>query len=156
MHITWIKDFFKRTNIRKSYEKQILDHNVEKFSLMVRADLDMFSSAETLTQANQNAALQVNLVSGAKKIMEDLKWHFRRDECWRLQYNCLSTNYWCLAKTAADKTGVPGSADALAVFIKQEQAKVKGVESTPNKRSKNDDSSWASKYPIQIHGSIAT
>ncbi len=57
MHITWIKDFFKRTNMRNSYEKQILDHNVEKFSLMVRDDIDMFSSNETLTEANKNAAL---------------------------------------------------------------------------------------------------
>ena len=156
MHITWIKDFFKRTNMRKGYEKQILDHNVEKFSLMVRADLDMFPSAETLTQADRNVALQVNSVSGAKKIMKDLKWHLGKDECQRLQYSRLSTNYWCLAETAADKAGVPGLVDALAVFIKQERAKVKGVESTLNERRKDDDSSWAGKYSIQIHGSIAT
>ncbi len=35
MHITWIKDFFKQTNMKKSYKKHILDYNVEKFSLMV-------------------------------------------------------------------------------------------------------------------------
>ena len=34
--------------MRKGYEKQILDYNVKKFSLIVRANLDMFSSAETL------------------------------------------------------------------------------------------------------------
>ncbi len=73
MHITWIKDFFKRINMRKSYEKQILDHNVEKFSLMVKDDINMFSSTETLTEADKNAELQVNSVSGAKKITEDLK-----------------------------------------------------------------------------------
>ena len=73
MHINWIKDFFKRTNMKKGYEKQILGHNLEKFGLMIRADLDMFSSAKILTQADRNAALQVNPVSGAKKIMEDLK-----------------------------------------------------------------------------------
>ena len=93
MHITWIKYFFKQTNMRKGYEKQILDHNIEKFSLMVKVDLDMFSSAKTLTQADRNAALQVNSVSGAKKIMEDLKWHLGKDECQRLQYSCLSTKY---------------------------------------------------------------
>ena len=81
MHIPWINNFFKRTNMKKGYEKQILDHKVKKFCLIVRADLDMFTSAETLTQANQNAALQVNSVSGAKNIMEDLKWHLRKDEC---------------------------------------------------------------------------
>ena len=42
------------------------------------------------------------------------------------------------------------------MFIKQERVKVKGVKSMPNKRRKNDDSSWASKYSIQIYGSIAT
>ncbi len=118
MHITWIKDFFKWTNTGKGYEKQILDHNVEKFSLMIRANLARFSSAKTLTQADQDAALQVNSVSGAKKIMEDLKWHLGKDERRRLQYSHLSTNYWCLAETAADKAGVLGLVDALAVFIK--------------------------------------
>ena len=142
--------------MRKGYEKQILDHNVEMFSFMIKADLDMFSSAKTLTQADRNATLQINSVSGAKKIMEDLKWHFRKDESQRLQYSCLSTNYWCLAETVADKADDPGLVDALAVFIKQERAKVKGVESTLNKRRKDDDLSWAGKYPIQIHGSIAT
>ncbi len=73
MHITWIKDFFKQTNMRKDYEKQILDYNVEKFSLMVRDDIDLFSSTEILTQADKNAALQVNSVSGAKKIRKELK-----------------------------------------------------------------------------------
>lgn len=33
----------------------------------------MFFFIETLTQANQNIILQVNLVSDAKKIIEDLK-----------------------------------------------------------------------------------
>ena len=148
IYITWIKDFFKRTNIRKSHEKQIHDHSVKKFSLMVRANLDIFSSAETLTQVDQNAALQVNSVSGAKKIMEDLKWHLGKNWCQRLQYSCLSTNYWYLAETAADKGGIPRLVDALAVFIKQERAKIKGVESTLNKRRKNDNSSWPGKYPI--------
>ena len=80
MYITWIKDFFKWTNMSKGYEKHILDYNVEKFSLVVRANLHMFASTKTLTQVNQNAKLQVNLVSGAKKIMEDVKWHSGKDE----------------------------------------------------------------------------
>ena len=57
MHIMWIKDFFKRTNIKKSYEKKILDHNIEKFSLMVRDNIDMFYSTKIFTEANKNAAL---------------------------------------------------------------------------------------------------
>lgn len=43
--------------MRKGYQKQILDHNIEEFSLILRVDLDIFFSTETLTQANQNAAL---------------------------------------------------------------------------------------------------
>lgn len=35
--------------MKKGYEKQILDHNVEKFNLIVKADLNMFFFAETLT-----------------------------------------------------------------------------------------------------------
>ncbi len=73
MHITWIKDFFKHTIMRKSYEKQILDRNVEKFSLIVRDDIDMFSSTETLTEADKNATLQVNSVNGAKTLTKDFK-----------------------------------------------------------------------------------
>lgn len=49
MHITWIEDFLKWINMRKKFEKQILDHNIEKFSLIVRTDLDMFASAKILT-----------------------------------------------------------------------------------------------------------
>ena len=61
-----------------------------------------------------------------------------------------------MAETAAGNAGVPGLIDALAVFIKQERAKARGVESACNERQKEDDSSWAKKYPIQIHGSIIT
>ena len=57
MYITWIKNSFKQTNIRKGYEKQILDHNVEKLSLMVRADLNMFAFTKRLTQTDQNIEL---------------------------------------------------------------------------------------------------
>ncbi len=73
MHITQIKDFFKPTNMKKDYEKQILDYNVEKFNLMVRDDIDLLSSTEILTQVDKNIALQVNSVSDAKKIKEELK-----------------------------------------------------------------------------------
>ena len=154
MQIMWIKDFFKRIKMRKRYEKQILDHNVEKFSLIVRDDIHMFFSTETLTEADKNAALQVNSVSSAKSITEDLKWHVGKNKRIRLQHSRLSSNFWYLAETVADKAGVPGLIDALAVFIKQEQAKVRGKESASNERRKKDDSSWARKYPIQIHGSI--
>ncbi len=42
MHITWIKDFFKQTNMKKGYERQILNYNVKKFSLIVRDDFTCF------------------------------------------------------------------------------------------------------------------
>ncbi len=84
MYITWIKDFFKQTNMRKGYEKQILDYNVEKFSLMVRDNIDLFSSNEILTSADENVALQVNFMSGAKKIREELKWYIQKSERLRL------------------------------------------------------------------------
>ena len=59
--------------MKNDYEKQILDHNVEKFSLMVKDDIDIFSSTETLIKADKNTILQVNSVSGAKSIIKDLK-----------------------------------------------------------------------------------
>lgn len=59
-------------------------------------------------------------------------------------------------ETITDKVGISRLVDALAVFIEQERAKVNGVESILNKCRKDDNSSWASKYPIQIYGSIAT
>lgn len=49
MHITWIEDFFKQTNKRTDYKKQILDNHVEKFHWMIRTDVDMFSSPNILT-----------------------------------------------------------------------------------------------------------
>ena len=72
--------------MRKSYEKQILDHNVDKFSLIVRDDIDMFFSIKTLTEANKNTALQVNSISGAKK-------NYRRFEmvyCKRQAYKAIA------------------------------------------------------------------
>lgn len=108
----------------------------------------MFSFAKILTQAKQNTALQVNRVSSAKNIMEDLKWHLEKNVYQKLQYNCLSTNYQCLVKTAADKANIPGLVNVLAVFIKQERAKVKEVENTLNKCRKDENSSWAGKYSI--------
>lgn len=93
MHISQIRDFFKQTNIKKGYKKQILDYNIKKFSLIVKANLNMFFSIKILTQAKQNAALQVNSVSSAKKIIEDWNWQLEKNECQRLQYSCLSTNY---------------------------------------------------------------
>lgn len=44
----------------------------------------MFSFVETLIQANQNVALHVNSISSAKKIIEDLKQHFEKNEYQRL------------------------------------------------------------------------
>ena len=79
--------------MKKDYEKQILDHNVEKFSLMVREDIDMFSSIETIIEADKNAIMQVNSVSGAKSIPEDMKWHIGKDKRIKLRHNGLSSNY---------------------------------------------------------------
>ena len=78
--------------MKKSYEKQILDHNVEKFSLKIRDDIDIFSSTKTLTEVDKNTALQVNSVSDAKSIMEDLKGHVGKDVHIRLCYSQLSSN----------------------------------------------------------------
>lgn len=86
MHITWIKNFFKQMNMRKSYKKQILDHNIEKFSLMVRL-MDMFSFTKTLIEADKNVELQVNSVNGAKSITEDLKLHIMKNERIKLRHN---------------------------------------------------------------------
>ncbi len=58
--------------------------------------------------------------------------------------------------TMADKTGVLGFIDALAVFIKQERVKARRVDNVGDKRHKEADLSWAEKYAIQVHGSITT
>lgn len=103
--------------------------------------MDMFSSAKTLIQANQKIALQVNSISDIKKIIKDLKWYFRKNEYLKLQYSHLSTNCSCLTKLTADKAYVLRLVDALAIYIKQEQAKVKKLKSTFNKRYKDYNSS---------------
>lgn len=58
--------------MKKSYKKQILDYNVKKFNLMIKTNLVMFFSIKTLTQTDQNIALQINLINNAKKIIKDL------------------------------------------------------------------------------------
>ncbi len=87
MHIIWIKNFFQQTNIRKEYEKQILDYNVKKFSLMVRDDIDLFSSTKILTQVDKNSTLQVNSMNGAKKIREELRWYIEKNKRLRLRHS---------------------------------------------------------------------
>lgn len=57
IYITQIKDFFKQSKIKKSYKKQILDHNIEKFSLIIRDDIDMFFFIKILIQANKKIVL---------------------------------------------------------------------------------------------------
>lgn len=57
IYITQIKDFFKCTNIRKGYKKQILDYNIEKFSLIIRDNINLFFSIKVLTKVNKNAIL---------------------------------------------------------------------------------------------------
>lgn len=70
--------------MKKSYENQILDHNIEKFNLIIKDDVDMFSSIEALIEASKNAELQVNFISNIKKIIKDLKWHVQKNEHIRL------------------------------------------------------------------------
>lgn len=57
----------------KGYDKQILKHKFEKFSLIVKNDIDIFLSTKILMQANKNIVLKVNSISGAKKIRKKLK-----------------------------------------------------------------------------------
>ena len=47
--ITWIKDFFEQINMKNGYKKQILDYNIEKFGLIVRDDINLFSFTKILT-----------------------------------------------------------------------------------------------------------
>lgn len=44
IQIIQIKDLFKQKNMRKYFKKQILDHNIEKINLIVRDDINIFSS----------------------------------------------------------------------------------------------------------------
>lgn len=43
--------------MRKNYKKQILDYNVEKFSLIVKNNMDIFPSTKILTEINKNTIL---------------------------------------------------------------------------------------------------
>lgn len=72
--------FLYQMNIRNDYKKQIVDHNVEKFRMIVRDDIDMFLTTKILMQANKNTVLQVNSVSDTKKIRDKLKWHIKKNK----------------------------------------------------------------------------
>lgn len=80
MHITQIKDFFKQTNIRKNYKRQIIDHNVEKFSLMIKHNIDIFPFIKILINVNHNNILQINSMSSANKIGEEIKQHIKKNK----------------------------------------------------------------------------
>ena len=95
-------------------------------------------------------------MSDAKKIREELKLYIEKSGWPRLKHSQLSYNYWCLTGRIADKAGILGFIDALAVFIKQEQAKAKGIKNAEDEQYKEADLSWAKNYPIQVHSSITT
>lgn len=59
--------------MKKSYKKQILDHNIKKFTLIIRDDTNKFLSTKLLTQINNNTILQINFMSNIKKIKKDMK-----------------------------------------------------------------------------------
>ena len=70
--------------MRKDDKIQILDHSIEKFNLIVRDDTDMFLFTKILIQVNKNDVLQVDSMSSAKKIAEELNWYIERNEQVRL------------------------------------------------------------------------
>lgn len=73
MHITQIKDFFKLTNLKKIYEKQILDHNIKKFNLIIINNMNVFFCIKILTNVDKNAILYANSINGVKNIIKNLK-----------------------------------------------------------------------------------
>ena len=79
--------------MRKSYKKQILDYNVEKSSLMVKDNIDIFSSTKILIQASKNTILQINFINCAKKIRKELNWYIEKNERLKLRHNQLNYNY---------------------------------------------------------------
>lgn len=114
--------------MRKYHGKQNLIHDVVKFSLMIRNDINMFLTIKLSTQVDNNIVLQVNSINDAKKIGKELMWYIGRNEQERWQYSRFSKNYWYLAETIVDKLDVPGFINLLAVFIKQEQVKAKNLK----------------------------
>ena len=72
-------------------------------------------------------------MNNAKKIKEELKWYIEKNGRLRLQHSQLSYNYSCLARTAVDKAGISKFINALAVFIKQKQAKERKVDNIRDK-----------------------
>lgn len=47
---------------------------------MIRDEIDLFSSIKISIQVNKNATLQINFVSGVKKIREELKWYIEKNK----------------------------------------------------------------------------
>lgn len=64
-----------------------MDHNNERFNLIVRDDIDIFSFNKSLIKVAKNAILQVNSVRSTKKTTKDLKWRIRKDEYIKLWYS---------------------------------------------------------------------
>lgn len=106
---------------------------------MFMIKLEMFSSIKILTLDNQNSKLNLNSINYVKKIFKVSNWHLGKQKYQKLQYNFLSTYYWCLAKTTPDKTGISGVINRLTVILKQKQARVKGQKVYLMNIVKNDD-----------------
>lgn len=75
---------FLNKYIRKKDMRQILNHYFEKFSLMIRDDIEILSSTKIPIQPNKNVILEVNFVSGAKNIKDEINKYIESNEQERL------------------------------------------------------------------------
>lgn len=73
MYIMQINIFFKQIIIKKSYKKQILYYNVEKLSLIIKHNIDIFFFIKILIKIIKNIILQLKFISSVKKNHQKLE-----------------------------------------------------------------------------------
>ena len=153
-HIDLVKDYFRRTNKRKGFEKQIILANIRHLNLTAMLDIKRYEAGRGLLESEHSARSVRNLAAGAKDLRE-LQWPLDEAQERRIRSLRLSTNYWTYASTVAHQYGIPDLCTALINFIKQERSDQ--TFATANRDTDidgNENLLWAASCPVKVHGSV--
>ncbi|KAI9750296.1 MAG: hypothetical protein M4579_006529 [Chaenotheca gracillima] len=153
-HKYLVKTFYGRTNKRDDYKEQILRHNTRRLNILAMEDI--FASRMSDLRSHAEAALTPQVTQPSRPIdISKLDWSVGTDERCAVTRAMLSPKRWCWASTVAANTDIPDFLDALAVFVRESDARLGGRSSDRSRVDRLEtDPSWVAGYFVTIHASI--
>lgn len=164
-----IKEWYTLTNKRETFEQQIFEHNQRAVNMLAMHDLVQFRSSKNKTPWVKDEPAQNTTVSRAVNL-DELGWSTTGPSEDRLIRRMITSvpvredlphirrehRYWRQASTVAQAVGQPGFLDALAVFVREERLRARGVVSSNIAMNMREpDSSWVDKCLVSVHPSMS-